>query len=589
MPFRDDMRVPDVSPEKLALEARSCSAFASAQTLAEWVGPGRKVTAQGVLKSADAVEACDALGIEAPSRKPRSALDIHELMAVWATAFTAEFIEVSDGRVTAGPALEMWLTGTPDAVVAIWRKYTLEFLGLDEMAEEDLEYLTALAVLHDRGGEASLDELTEGVAQSTDAAPADCPCPDCVSDSEVDIRDTVRVLGMFGIAALRRDSAELTPLGHWLTDSMFRSSAPPADADCAVLIRELADLPDLVAVLMARPWLASRSAAEAVRELLAVAEPASGKERLTALMLARECGPEAAPVWQEWAAKDGFGAYARVLLAQQDDTEPADADLAWITADALATMVDGLPPEVPGNLLLTQLQAQAGDDLTEVLAMLENSSHPAAPGLVKLLSSGPSSLAGKRPALRLVPADGGDHYEIKVQLSGVTKPPVWRRLQIPAAISLGEFHEVIQVAMGWENHHMHVFSDGRNDYGLPDIELGFVDEWTVTVSQMLTKVGDKARYTYDFGDTWDHDITLEKIHPAGTLETSLACTAGNGACPPEDCGGVWGYENLKETLADPNAERHSDLLDWLGLTSGDDFNPKEFSVEEINRRFGPST
>jgi hypothetical protein len=579
--------------------------FASAQVLAEWVGDGREVTARGVLKPAAAVEACDKLGIEVPSRKPRSALDIHELMMVWATAYVAEFIEISGGRVTAGPGLQPWQEGTPDTVLAVWSKCALESLGLvDEMTEENLEYLAALAVLHDRGGAVSLDDLSEGVAQLIGDASADCSCPDCASEarypdeipgypddleSESDIQDVVQFLGKLGISVQTQDIAELTPLGCWLTDFMFRQSAPPADADGAVLVRELAELPDLVAVLMARPWLASRSAAAAARELLAAGESASGQERLTALMLARECGSEAAPAWREWATKDGFGAYARVWLAEQDDTEPADADSAWITVDALFIMLDALPPELPGDLLFAQLQAQTGDDMAEVLAMLESSSHPAAPELVKLLTGGPmrsneSPVAG-RPALRLVPTDGGAHYAIKVQLRGVTKPPVWRRLQVPADLSLGQLHEVIQAVMGWDNSHLHVFSDGQSHYGLPDGDLDFRDEWTTTLSQLLDSVGDKVRYTYDFGDNWEHDITLEKILPAGAGATSVVCTAGSGACPPEDCGGVWGYEDLKATLADPGAERHDEMLEWLGLDSGDDFNPKEFSAEDVNRRF----
>jgi hypothetical protein len=609
MPFRVVRHAPDLSPEKLASEARTCPMFASAQALAEWVGAGRAVTARGVLKPAAAVEACDVLGIKVPSRKPRSALDIHELMTVWATAYVAEFIEVSGGRVMAGPALQPWLEGTPDTVLAVWSKCALESLGLvDEMDEEGVEYLAALAVLHDRGGAASFDDMSDAIAQLSGGASADCSCPDCVSqahypdeipgypgafDSEVDIQDAVRVLSKFGIAVPRRDVAELTPLGHWLTDFMFRRSAPPADADGAVLVRELAELPDLVAALMARPWLASRSAAAAARELLAVGESVSGQERLTALMLARECGSEAAPAWQEWAATDGFGAYARVWLAEQDDTEPTEADWAWITVDALVTMLDALPPEFPGNLLLAQLQAQAGDDMAEILPMLESSGHPASAELVKLLTGGPvrpaRSLSPGRPVLRLVPADGGAHYEIKVQLRGVTKPPVWRRLRIPADLSLGRLHEVIQGAMGWDNSHLHVFSDGRSQYGLPDGDLDFQDEWTISLSQLLGSVGDKVSYTYDFGDNWEHDITLEKILPAGAGATGVVCTAGSGACPPEDCGGVWGYEDLKATLADPGAERHDEMLEWLGLDSGDDFNPKEFSAENVNRGFSPST
>jgi hypothetical protein len=601
------------SPEQLALAARTCPVLATAQTLAEWVGAGREVTTSGVLKPAAAVEVCDLLGIEAPSRKPRSALDISELMMVWTAASAAGFIEVSGRWVTPGQSLPRWRDGAPDTVLAAWCGCVLESLGLvGEMAEDDLVYLAALATFEDRGGTVPLGDLSAGIAQLAGDASPGCSCPDCdldeMSELAADLgvdeaEDTVRALGEFGVAVLRGDIAELTPLGHWLTEFMFRENAPPSDAEADVLVRELAQLPPKVAVLMARPWLSSRTAAAAARELLAVGEATSGQERLTALDLARGRGQEATPAWREWATRDGFGAYARVWLAEQNDTEPADADSAWITVDALVTMLDALPPELPEDLLPALIQAQAGAEVAEALPLLESCDHPAAPRLVKLLS-GPVNPAGlpagmlrgigafpEAPARRRgpagpVPLPSGTGYQIKVQLCGVTKPPVWRRLQVPADLSLDQLHEVIQAAMGWHNCHMHVFSDGWGAYGRPDRELGHQDERRVQLSHLFTSVGDKIGYNYDFGDDWLHDITLEKILPAGVGVTRAACTAGKGACPPEDCGGVWGYEELKATLADPDAEEHADMLEWLGLASGDDFNPKEFSAEEVNRRLG---
>jgi hypothetical protein len=391
------------SPEQLALAARTCPVLATAQTLAEWVGAGREVTTSGVLKPAAAVEACDRLGIEAPSRKPRSALDISELMMVWTAASAAGFIEVSGRWVTPGPSLQPWRDGAPDTVLAAWCRCVLESLGLvGETDEDDLVYLAALATFEDRGGTVPLGDLSAGIAQLAGDASPGCSCPDCVPDEisgfaadlgADEAEDVVRALGEFGIAVLRGDIAELTPLGHWLTEFMFRENAPPADAEADVLVRELTRLPPKVAILMARPWLSSRTAAAAAGELLAVGEATSGQERLTALDLARGCGQEATPAWREWATRDGFGAYARVWLAEQDDTEPADADSAWITVDALVTMLDALPSELPEDLLPALLQAQAGAEMAEALPLLESCDHPAAPRLVKLLS-GPVNPAG---------------------------------------------------------------------------------------------------------------------------------------------------------------------------------------------------
>lgn len=614
---------PSLSSADLAPAALACPVLRTARTLAEWVGTGREVTARGVLRPAAAVEACDLLGIVPRTRKPRSALDIHELMMVWAAASAAGFIEITGGRAIAGPVLKVWAGGDPDAVLAIWTGCALVSLGLagetGEMDEADLDHLAVLVTLHERDGVASLGDLSAGIAELLDDVPSACTCPDCapqfaggvfgllgdVGADETEAEDAVQALGEFGIAVLRGDVAELTPLGHWLTDVMFRQSAPPADADAAALVGALADFPPMVAALMARPWLSARTACAAVGELLAAGNTGSGQERLTALVLARECGEEAAPVWREWAAKDGFGAYARMWLAEQDDAEPAEADAAWVTVDTLVGMLDALPPEAPVELLPVVLLKQMGGEIGELLRLLDGSGHPEAPRLVELLGGDPMIQARTLPetgasprALRLVP-DGaetagsapsdregraGAAYRIKVQLRGVTKPPVWRSLHVPADLSLDRLHEVIQAAMGWEGYHMHVFSDGRCDYGLPDPELGHRDERKARLSQLLIHVGDTIGYTYDFGDGWEHDIVLEEILPAGAETSGPVCVAGKGACPPEDCGGPWGYEGLKATLADPDADEHEEMLDWLGLGSGDDFDPKEFSVEEANRR-----
>jgi hypothetical protein len=584
MPSREAVRTPKLSLEQLVLAARTCPALTAAQTLAEWVGAGRELTTRGVLKPAAAVEACDLLGIETPSRRPRSALDLHELMVVWATASVAGFIEVSGGRVLPGPNLRPWLHDVPDVVLSVWHGCVLQSLGLAD--GDDLEYLAVLATFEEHGGTVSLDDLSAGIAPLGDSASPGCTCPDCLA--EADAEDAVETLGEFGIAVLRGDMAELTPLGHWLTDFVFRESAPSAAAEAEVLVRELTPLPPRAAALMARPWLSSRTAAAAARELLSVGESTSGQDRLTALDLARECGPEATPAWREWATRDGFGAYARIWLAEQDDTEPTDADSTWITVDALATMLDALPPELPESLLPAVIQAQAAAELAEALPLLESCDHPAAPRLVKLLG-GPQAPVRRRRRSGPVAAVSGAGYQIKVQLCGVTKPPVWRRLQVPADLSLDQLHEVIQAAMGWYNCHLHVFSDGWNDYGLPDPGLGFQDERKVRLSQLLTNAGDKLGYTYDFGDNWRHDIVLEKVLPADAEVTSAVCTAGKGACPPEDCGGIGGYEELKTTLAAPDAEEHEDLLEWLGLTSSEDFDPKAFSAEEANHRLGGIT
>jgi hypothetical protein len=335
----------------------------------------------------------------------------------------------------------------------------------------------------------------------------------------------------------------------------------------------LAKLPSTIAAMMARPWLTARTPVAAARELMAVAESGLGPARLTALALARECGPQATPAWRDWAANKGIGAYARVWLAEHDGTGPADADQVWITVDTLAAALDAMAPGALGQPLRDQL----GMDVAEILPLLKDCDHPAAPRLLALLPG--------RPRLTLVPplARADRTYEIKVQLRDVTDPPVWRRLHVSADVGLDRLHEVIQDAMGWQDGHLHAFSAGSTRYGVPAAELDVRDERAAQLSELLTGVGDKVGYLYDFGDGWDHDITLEKILPVGLPVVDAVCTAGVGACPPEDCGGPWGYRELKATLADPAADGHGTMLEWLGLDSGKEFDPAEFSVEDTNR------
>jgi hypothetical protein len=171
--------------------------------------------------------------------------------------------------------------------------------------------------------------------------------------------------------------------------------------------------------------------------------------------------------------------------------------------------------------------------------------------------------------------------QIKVKLLGVAKPPVWRRLQLGADTSLDHLHEILQAALGWENYHMHVFSFGDEEFGNPDPELGFSDERQVTLGELID-LGARFRYTYDFGDDWEHEITVEDLLDADPDTHYPVLVAAKGACPPEDCGGPGGYANLKEILVDPNHDEHPDMLQWLGLDNASEFDPAAVTSEDID-------
>ena len=171
--------------------------------------------------------------------------------------------------------------------------------------------------------------------------------------------------------------------------------------------------------------------------------------------------------------------------------------------------------------------------------------------------------------------------QIKVKLLGVAKPPVWRRLQLRADTRLDHLHEILQAALGWENYHMHVFSFGDEEFGNPDPELGFSDERQVTLGELID-LGARFRYTYDFGDDWEHEITVEDLLDTDPDTHYPVLVAAKGACPPEDCGGRWGYANLKEILADPDHDEHQQMLEWLDLDNASEFDPAAVTTEGID-------
>ncbi|MGE0825652.1 MAG: plasmid pRiA4b ORF-3 family protein [Candidatus Binatia bacterium] len=174
-------------------------------------------------------------------------------------------------------------------------------------------------------------------------------------------------------------------------------------------------------------------------------------------------------------------------------------------------------------------------------------------------------------------------YQLKITLKDF-RPAIWRQVHVASTMSLETLHGVIQLAMGWTNSHMHQFKVGKTYYGTtyPDDFDGTTttkDEGKVTVGEVLKKPKAKLVYEYDFGDGWEHEVVLEKILSPEAGVAYPRCISGQRACPPEDCGGVWGYANLLEALQDPEHPEHEELSEWLG----DNFDPEAFAPERVNR------
>lgn len=176
-------------------------------------------------------------------------------------------------------------------------------------------------------------------------------------------------------------------------------------------------------------------------------------------------------------------------------------------------------------------------------------------------------------------------YHLKVVLNE-TKPIIWRRLQVPGNANLGWLHAVLQVAMGWTNSHLHQFRVGEVLYSDPrhnspefEDEPEISDEHKATLLQVVPGQKEVLAYEYDFGDSWHHLITVEKIlRPEPAAAAVAECLDGARACPPEDCGGPWGYDNLLKILRNPKHEEHESMKEWLGRP----FDPKAFDLEQAN-------
>lgn len=170
-------------------------------------------------------------------------------------------------------------------------------------------------------------------------------------------------------------------------------------------------------------------------------------------------------------------------------------------------------------------------------------------------------------------------YQFKLTLDGI-RPPVWRRIQVRASDTLQILHHIIQMVMGWTDTHLHEFEIDGLSYGNPDIdESNFEDESDYFLDEVLEKEGQKIHYLYDFGDSWEHTLVLEKILDPEEGQDYPRCLAGKRACPPEDVGGVWGYQRMLEAISDPGDPEHEEYLEWLG----EEFDPEYFDLEEVNK------
>lgn len=172
-------------------------------------------------------------------------------------------------------------------------------------------------------------------------------------------------------------------------------------------------------------------------------------------------------------------------------------------------------------------------------------------------------------------------YTFIIELDG-SNPAIWRRFKVFDNLKMDVFHQVLQIIMGWHDSHLHEFIISKNSYGLidPDDDNGnMVDESKFRINDLINKSGQKFQYIYDFGDDWNHRLVLEDTEENEGGQVLPLCIAGQGSCPPEDCGGIHGYYEFVEAMQSPKHGRHKELKKWYGKK----YDPSEFDLNGINK------
>ena len=178
-----------------------------------------------------------------------------------------------------------------------------------------------------------------------------------------------------------------------------------------------------------------------------------------------------------------------------------------------------------------------------------------------------------------------------------SEPAIWRRVEVHSGLTLDDLHYVIQYVFDWTNSHLYQFfvppggkltqkamREARCYQGAPEPMFGADEDIRPADEEMVGRVFTpqckQIVYEYDFGDSWNHIVKLEKRTPGGDQDHVPQCLAGENAAPLDDTGGIYGYYEFLEALLDPEHERHEDAVEWLGK----DFDPTRFDLDKINRR-----
>ncbi len=482
-----------------------------ARRLVDWVGAGRAVTSKGVLRPADVPDLARSLGVTVPARI-RTAADVEAVHQPWVAAEAAGWLTVTASRVVAAvPADDDVVQSWWAAVRAVLRTESRD----DRRRGAPVLCRTLLTAISTEP--ADLDAAVDELLQDIDVGDADA----IYAAFGQGLRPVEAGLGFLAEVGAVDADRRRTALGHLMAQRLAEEWPLPLSPDlpAAALLDQLIGLNNDERWRQAGPWLLQRDRAAAADELLAAAAAGGPAQRLAAIDVVASLGGVALSAWQRASEIPVLAPHARIALTgPKDDEDEADADpaeLQWLVIEyaAAALSVEG---PVEAYLLLDE---HGGLDAPDI------SGHP--------------DEAALRTALADLIADGGPlipTYQLKITLAGV-RPPVWRRVRLPSSTTLDEVHRVIQVAFGWNDDHLHVFTADGRSYADPFFDLDdCADEFLARLSRLAPRKGATITYVYDLGDHWEHRITVERI-----IETDeppayayAVCVGGQGEAPVED-------------------------------------------------------
>src|SRR6202453_3561279 len=502
--------------------ARDCAVMGQAVALARWIGADRKrVTEAGqVLRRPDVPAAAAALVLRLPA-KIRTAADIPALNRPWCVAVAAGLLELSDGTVTSGPLLAHWPAASAEEVLAGWLSGLRAVCAAEsDPTDKDGVRLVVLALLNILSTDDPLAErlVFAELSRLCDLYDKAIWQVDCSvyryrdGDRGSSLPKLVALLAEFGLVTSGPHKPAITPLGRWAADHLTVDLPVPADPQ------------------------------------LPAAELLPAPSRCLAIEIAESLGEDALPAWREQVAAPLVGPHARAVLAPGGKGRGlGEADRRWLADEAAVAMLAKAGPD--GAISRVQ-ESMPGADLAARLAAVLATSDPAAAELVRAVAEFDQSGA---------PRSIDQVAQLKISLTGF-RPPIWRRVLLPVTASLGDLHNVIQVLYGWDGDHLHIFSVGKKKrYSDWSYYLeGTLDEDELRVRDALPSGIRKIMYEYDLGESWQHEITLEKILPREPGRQYPVCLDFAGDSPVE----YWSEEDPEE--------------------------PEPFSIAEVNRALAKS-